>query len=232
MIKDKNFPSLEKEIGISFKDKNLLCQAFIHRSYLNEHPNFPLAHNERLEFLGDAVLELIVTEHLFKNFDLEEGVLTNLRASLVKGETLSKIAKKLKFLDYLYLSKGEAKNQGKAKEIILANAFEAFLGALYLDQGLSVVEKFLEKYLLCKAETIYKKNLHIDSKTRFQEYIQEKYKVTPIYKVLEEKGPDHRKIFKVGVFVNSLKWGEGRGFSKQKAEEKAAISGLKKIRKQ
>lgn len=226
-----DFSELEKRIGVKFKNKDLLIQAFVHRSYLNEHHNFPYSHNERLEFLGDAVLELIVTEYLFKNFNLDEGELTNLRAALVRGESLAALARELHFEKYLFLSKGERKNQGRAKEIILANAFEAFLGALYLDKGLEVVREFLEKYLLPRAKIIFQNNLHKDPKTTFQEYIQEKYKITPHYKVLEEKGPDHQKIFKVGVFVNAEKWGEGEGFSKQKAEERAAFEALQKIEK-
>jgi ribonuclease-3 len=224
------FLELEKKIGVNFKNKDLLIQAFVHRSYLNEHPHFQYSHNERFEFLGDAVLELIVTEYLFENFNVDEGELTNLRAALVRGESLASVARELRFEKYLFLSKGEQKNQGRAKEIILANAFEAFLGALYLDQGLEAVRIFLEKYLLPQAKVIFENNLHKDPKTTFQEYIQEKYKITPHYKVLEEKGPDHQKIFKVGVFVNSEKWAEGEGFSKQRAEEMAALRALEKIR--
>jgi ribonuclease-3 len=217
---------LAKKLGIKFKDIDLLKQALIHRSYLNEHPGFGLGHNERLEFLGDAVLELVVTEYLYKNYDNPEGEMTAWRASLVNTEMLSKIANKLGIGDYLMLSKGEAKDRGRGRQCILADTLEAVIGAIYLDQGYKAAQKFIEKNILNELPQIIEKGLYRDPKSRFQEEAQEKVGVTPVYKVLDEWGPDHAKEFEVGVFLENELVAKGHGFSKQEAEEEAAREAL------
>jgi len=217
-----NTSCIEKKIGIKFKDKDLLQQAFVHRSYLNENRGFKLDHNERLEFLGDACLELVVTEHLYNNYPNPEGELTNWRAALVRGTTISKVAKALGFEDYLLLSKGESKSTGKARELILANTFEAVLGAIYLDQGYNTVDKFLKKYLIPHLKEIIAKKLYYDAKSSFQEMVQEKTGITPIYKLEKEEGPDHAKTFVMGVYIEEKKIADGTGASKQSAEQEAA----------
>ncbi len=220
---DKNFEILENNIGVVFNNKDLLKQAVVHRSYLNENPGFPLDHNERLEFLGDAVLELVVTEFLFRNYDRPEGDLTNWRASLVKGEMLAKVAKKIDLEKFLYLSKGEEKDTNpKARRYILANALEALIGAMYLDQGYKVCQDFVNKFILVELPYILENKLYLDPKTRFQEAAQEKVGITPTYKVLEEKGPDHNKYFRVGVYLGKKCIAEGEGTSKQEAQMQAA----------
>lgn len=224
----KDFSQLEKKLKIKFKNKDLLKQAFVHRSYLNEKPKFPLPHNERLEFLGDAVLELIVTKHLYQKYPKKpEGELTNWRAALVNAQSLSKIARDLGFGEYLLLSRGEAKDTGKARQYILANTFEAFLGAFYLDQGLDKVRQFLKTHLIKELAKILKEGLWRDAKSGFQEEAQERTRVTPNYKVLKEWGPDHAKHFVLGVFLGNELVAEGEGSSKQEAEEKAAQAALK-----
>jgi len=225
----KNFLILEKKLGLEFKNRNFLIEAFCHRSYLNEHPDFPLPHNERLEFLGDAVLELIVTEYLYKKYpEKSEGELTNWRAALVNAKILGELAKELGFNDFLLLSKGEEKETGKARQYILANTFEALIGAIYLDQGFEVAKNFVEKNLIeRKLPEIIEKGLFKDPKTRFQEEAQERVKITPTYKVLEEWGPDHAKHFLVGVFLGDELVAKGEGSSKQEAEEEAAKNALK-----
>lgn len=223
---NKDLSKFEKKVGLKFKDKNLLQQVFVHRSYINEHPDFRLTHNERLEFLGDAVLELIVTEYLYKNYHNPEGELTNWRSSLVKGEMLSELAKKLYIDDYLYLSRGEQKSTGKARQLILANAFEALIGAIYLDQGYKKTKKFIERVLVVKLPNIIENKLYIDSKSLLQEIIQEKIGYTPAYKLLDESGPDHDKKFKVGVYINDQFYGSGVGSSKNEAQQDAARNAL------
>jgi ribonuclease-3 len=225
----KNFLILEKNLGLEFKNRDLLIEAFCHRSYLNEHPDFYLPHNERLEFLGDAVLELIVTEYLYKKYpEKNEGELTNWRAALVNAKILGELAKDLGFNDFLLLSKGEEKETGKARLYILANTFEALIGAIYLDQGYEVAKNFVEKNLIeKKLPEIIEKGLFKDPKTRFQEEAQERVKITPTYKVLEEWGPDHAKHFVVGVFLGNELIAKGEGSSKQEAEEEAAKNALK-----
>lgn len=218
---------IEKKIGVKFNDKSLIVQAFIHRSYLNENRRFK-EHNERLEFLGDAVLELIVTEYLYKNYLNPEGELTNWRSALVKTETISKAAKDLGFEDHLKLSRGEAKSVGRARQLILANSFEAVIGAIYLDGGFEPVSKFINQNLLVKLPTIIETKAYIDSKSRFQEIIQEKEGVTPVYKVLGEEGPDHAKIFTMGAYAGEKLLGKGTGASKQIAEQDAAKDALEK----
>ena len=224
----KDLSLLEKKLKVEFSDKSLLRNAFTHRSYLNENKDFDGKHNERLEFLGDAVLELVVTEYLYKNYpDKPEGELTTWRAALVNAKILSATAKELEFNDYLLLSKGEEKETGKARDYILANSFESFLGALYLDQGFKVCEKFIARHLSPKLPHILETKGFEDAKSRFQEMAQEKESTTPNYKTLEEWGPDHAKHFKIGVFLNTQLVAEGEGSSKQEAEEAAARNALK-----
>lgn len=218
-----NIDKLEQKLGIKFKNKDLLKEAFTHRSYLNErHPKWN-RHNERLEFLGDAVLEIAVTEFLYQRFpEKTEGELTALRSALINYQILSKIAVNLNLEPHLLLSKGEAREKGKARESILANLFEALIAAIYLEKGYSKVIDFLKKHLLIYLKEVIEKKLYQDAKSVFQEIAQEKFKITPVYKVLEEKGPDHKKEFKVGVYLEERLIAEGKGFSKQEAELKAA----------
>lgn len=201
-------------------------QVFVHRSYLNENPGFPLQHNERLEFLGDAVLELVVTEHLFKTYPNPEGELTNWRSALVKGEMLAVIALELNIGELLYLSKGEEKGGGKSRALILANTFEALIGGIYLDQGYDAAKDFVTRFLLGRLPEILEKGLHVDAKSRFQEMVQELQGITPTYKVLSETGPDHAKTFEVGVFIGTKLVGSGSGNSKQSAEQAAASAAV------
>lgn len=224
----KDFSTFEKKLGLKFKDKDLLTQAFVHRSYLNENPDFKLNHNERLEFLGDAVLELVVTEELYKQFpEKAEGELTNWRASLVNAKMLTSTAEELGFNEYLLLSRGETKEMGKARQYILANTFEALMGAIYLDSGYETADKFIKKYLMNKLSEIIETGAYKDAKSQFQEEAQDRLSITPAYKVIKEWGPDHQKQFIVGVFLGEEKAAEGEGSSKQEAEERAAKEGLK-----
>jgi len=228
----KDFSKLERVIGVKFKDIKLLVQSVVHRSYLNEHPRFELYHNERLEFLGDAVLEIIVTEYLFRNFpNTPEGDLTNWRASLVNSKMLSEVARDIKLENYLYLSRGEAKDKNsKARQYILANAVEALIGAIYLDQGVRAVKKFINAVIISKLDHILSNKLYLDPKSKFQEKAQELTKITPHYRVLKEIGPDHAKIFKVGLYLGNELVAQGQGASKQEAQIEAAKKGLKKKR--
>lgn len=222
-----DFSSLEKKLNINFKDKDLLQQAFIHRSYINENAGCKFSHNERLEFLGDAVLELVVTDHLYNKYPLNnEGELTAYRSALVNANIIGDIASDLLMNEYLLLSKGESKDIGKARSYILANTYEAFVGALYLDQGYKKAEKFIEDSLLIKLDEIVSKKLWRDSKSLIQEKAQEYLNITPSYKVLHESGPDHDKSFTVGVFLKDEKIAEGKGHSKQEAEQSAAKKAL------
>ncbi|MCK4592639.1 ribonuclease III [Candidatus Parcubacteria bacterium] len=222
----KDIASLEKKIGIKFKDKNLLRQSLVHRSYLNEHKDFELDHNERLEFLGDAVLELITTEFLYNNFSNPEGELTNFRAALVNRKMLAIISAEIGLEEYLLMSKGESKDTGRARQYIIANALEAVIGAIYLDQGYNKSKKFIENYFLCKMDDILSDKLYQDAKSKFQEEAQEKVGITPIYKVIKEWGPDHDKHFLIGIFLGEEKVAEGEGISKQAAQRNAAKKGL------
>jgi len=225
----KDLTALEKSIKIKFKNINQLRQALVHRSYLNENPNFELNHNERLEFLGDAVLELVVTKYLYSNYPNPEGELTNWRASLVNGNMLAEVAKKINLESNLYLSKGESKDvNGKARNYILANAFEALIGAIYLDQGLKTVTTFIENTLLTELPRILSNQLYLDPKSKFQELAQEKVKITPTYKVLKEYGPDHDKKFEIGVYLDKELIATSNGSSKQEGQTKAAEAALKK----
>jgi len=226
----QDFSKLEKKLKVEFKNKDLLVQAFAHRSYLNENPDFNLFHNERLEFLGDAIIEKIVTECLFLKYpDKMEGELTSWRAALVNAKMLSKVAQDIGFNDFLLLSQGEIKENGKARQYILANTFEAFIGSLYLDQGIGICEDFIKKHLLKELNTVLKERLFEDDKSNFQKIAQEKRSITPTYKVLDEDGPDHDKTFTVGVYLNKDLIAKGQGSSKQEAEEAAAKEALKKI---
>lgn len=221
---------LEAKIGIDFNNKDLLIQAFIHRSYLNENPSFRLDHNERLEFLGDAVLELAITDFLYKNYENPEGELTAWRAALVNTKMLSSIAlKDLELNDYLLLSKGEAKDVGKARQVILANTLEALIGAIYLDQGYDSVAKFISEFIIPKLPDIIKQRAYKDPKSSFQEIAQDKRGITPRYVVLEEWGLDHAKNFRMGVFLEDEMVGVGEGVSKQDAQQKAAQDALRKL---
>jgi ribonuclease-3 len=220
---------LEERLGHTFRDQSLLLQALTHRSYLNEHEDFPHDHNERLEFLGDAVLELVVTEYLYTHFPNPEGDLTNWRAALVNAKTLAGISRGLAFEEFLLLSKGESKDKdSKARMYILANAIEALIGAIYLDSGIKAAEKFINDHILSHLAKILELELYVDAKSKFQETAQEILGVTPTYKVMEEQGPDHQKEFTVGVFLDKELIAVGKGTSKQEAQIAAAEAGLEK----
>jgi ribonuclease-3 len=227
-IKAKKFPSLEKKLGIKFTRPELLVQAFVHRSYLNEHHNFPVGHNERMEFLGDAVLELVITEELFNDFLNPEGELTNWRSALVNAKILAGVAYEIGLEPYLLLSHGEEKDSStKARDAIMANLMEALIGAIYLDQGYEVSKKFITKWVWSKLDDILENALYTDAKSRFQEAAQEKVGLTPGYKVITESGPDHEKTFKIGVYLDKELVATGIGNSKQEAQTDAAEAGLK-----
>jgi ribonuclease-3 len=226
----KNFEEFTQKINVKFNNIELLKTALTHRSYLNEHKNIK-EHNERLEFLGDAVLELVVTEHLYQNFDNPEGDLTNWRSALVKTETISNISKDLNVEDYILMSKGETKSFGRSRQLILANAFEAIVGAIFLDQGLTQARKFIDKNLIVKLDQILKEKSYVDSKSLFQEMVQDEEGVTPTYEVIDETGPDHDKTFTIGVFAGDKMWGKGIGPSKQAGQQAAAINAIKKYQK-
>ena len=224
----KDISELEAKLETVFNNKDLLTQAVVHRSYLNEHPDFPLDHNERLEFLGDAVLELVVTEFLFRTYPNPEGELTNWRASLVNAKILSDITAELGVEEFLYLSRGEAKEKGsKARQYILANAFEAVVGAMYMDQGMEPCRAFINRVVLPRLPYILEHQLYVDPKSRFQEASQDQFGITPSYRVLDEKGPDHAKWFKVGIYLGDEMIAAGEGSSKQEAQVAAAEEGLK-----
>ena len=219
---------LEDKIGIKFKNEDLLKEALTHRSYLNEHPEWQLPHNERLEYLGDAVLELAITEELFKKFpEFPEGQMTVLRASLVNYQMLAKIAEEISLGKYILISRGEKADTSKAREVILANACESLIGAIYLDQGFGAAQGFAQEFILIHLPEIMKTKSYKDAKSELQEIVQEKLRVTPTYKVLEETGPAHQRIFTVGVFFGSDAVAEGQGASKQEAETEAAKVALK-----
>ena len=223
----KSVSDFAAQIGINFNQPKLLEQAFIHRSYLNEHRDYELEHNERLEFLGDAVLELVVTDYLFGKYpERSEGELTSFRAALVNTVTLSETADELKLNDYLLLSKGEARDNGRARQAILADTFEAVIGAIYLDQGYASARDFIARQLFGKTEEIVKKNLWQDPKSVFQEKAQENMSITPSYQVMKAVGPDHNKRFTIGLYLANELVAEGEGHSKQEAEQEAAQKGL------
>ena len=223
----KDFAKFEEIIGINFKNKDLLKQAFTHRSYLNEHKDSEIVHNERLEFLGDAVLELIVTEYLYhKYIDENEGDLTSYRAALVNADTMSSAAGKIKMNDFLLLSKGEAKDTGRARQIILANTIEALIGAIFLDQGYETAKYFISNNIFHLIDNIVAEKAWMDAKSNFQEAAQENENITPSYKTIKEEGPDHDKIFTVGVYLDKELVSVGTGKSKQEAEQVAAKTAL------
>jgi ribonuclease-3 len=228
----QDIAELEDKIGVDFKNKDLLKESLTHRSYLNETQSWPLPHNERLEFLGDAVLELIVTQHLFDEFPKEpEGKLTVYRAALVNYQMLAKIAEDLDLQNFIWMSKGERGDSAKAKEVILANAIEAVIGAIYLDQGYEVAERFVKNFVLNHLNEVLANKSYRDAKSELQEITQERMKITPIYRVLEESGPAHDKKFRMGVFLGEDLAGEGEGSSKQEAEVEAAKIALKSLNK-
>ena len=226
---EKKLSKLEKKLGIRFNNTNMLRQSLVHKSYINENPSFTLDHNERLEFLGDAVLELAVTEYLFKHYPrTPEGDMTNWRASLVNATMLALMADEFDLYQYLYLSKGEKKDQNpKAKQYILANAFEALIGSIYIDQGLDTAKEFIVNNIVSKLPNILKNKLYLDPKTRFQESAQEHEGITPTYRVLKEEGPDHEKTFTVGIYLDDNLIAKGKGLSKQEAQVEAALKGIK-----
>ncbi len=221
----------EKIIGVIFQNKELLKDALTHRSYVNEHKESK-THNERLEFLGDAVLELVVSDYLYNKYlDRPEGELTSFRSALVKTESLADTATTLNIGEYLLLSKGEEDTGGRTKNYLLANTFEAIIGAMYLDRGYDTCREFIYAHLLDKLKDIVKNRSDIDSKTKIQEMAQAKYKVTPVYEVVDEQGPDHEKEFTVVVKIDKKEIGRGKGSSKQRAEEDAATKGIEYIKK-
>ncbi len=215
-----------KKIGIKFKNLDLLKEALTHRSYLNENKKTGQRHNERLEFLGDAVLELIVTDFLFNNYKNSEGDLTSWRAALVNGMTLAEVSGEMGVGEYLLMSKGEAKDTGRARQYLLANAMEAIIGAIYLDQGYDIAKDFILKNIVIKIDEILEKKLYLDPKSYFQEKAQRHEKITPSYKVIKESGPDHDRVFTVGVYLENDLIAKGDGPSKQSAQRNAAQAGL------
>lgn len=221
------YEEIEKKIGVKFANKDLLKNAFTHRSYLNEHKDEEIENNERLEFLGDAVLELIISANLFHNYpDKAEGELTSIRAALVRTESIAEETKKLGLGEYLRMSKGEEESGGKDKTYLLANLYEAIIGAIYLEAGYEECRSFIDRTLLKKIKRIIREELFIDPKTRVQEIIQEKFKVTPTYEIIQEEGPDHDKSFTVEIRRGRKAIATGVGQSKQKAEEDAARNAI------
>ena len=219
---------LEQKIRIQFRNKDLLLTALTHRSYLNENTSWHFDHNERLEFLGDAVLELVVTEYLYLNYSNPEGEMTNWRAALVNSVMLAHVATKFDLNNYLLLSRGEAKDTGRARQYILANAVEAVIGAIYLDQGYEPSKDFIMRFVIDELPDILSGKSYRDAKSRFQEEAQERVGITPNYQVIEDWGPDHAKNFKVGVYLGNEQTGKGSGPSKQDAQQAAAFDALAK----
>lgn len=218
----------QDKLGVTFKDISLLVLAFTHRSYVNEHRKTVQEHNERLEFLGDAVLELVVTEFLYSNYEEAEGILTNWRSSLVRTESIGDAAKRSDFEPLLRLSRGEKRGSDRARAQILANTFEAVVGALYLDQGYEAAKNFIHSSLLPTFSDILESGSWMDAKSHLQEKAQAADGATPVYRVMEEEGPDHDKIFTVGVYVNDKLMGTGSGPSKQIGQQQAATEALQK----
>jgi ribonuclease-3 len=225
MSNPTSLTGLEQTIGVRFKDKDLLYQALTHRSAVRERAKN--GHNERLEFLGDAVLQLITTQYLYQLTDKSEGELTSWRSALVQGDHLYEIGKELKLGDFLFLSRGEEASGGRMKESTLANALEALIGAIYLDQGIEVAHLFIKTFILTHLKQLIAKGKHKDEKSRFQETAQEKTGITPNYETIDETGPDHKKQFTCAVYIGKEKIALGKGSTKQKAEQDAASEGLK-----
>ncbi len=221
----ERFAPLFKKIGFQIEDEKILTEAFTHRSVLNEKRG--LQHNERLEFLGDAVLELVTTDFLFHNYDSQEGILTNYRSALVKKETLARIGRGLELGELLHLSRGEEASGGREKDYLLANTLEALIGAIYLVNGLEQAREFIGKWILVELPAIIKSEAHVDAKSNFQEVAQAEFEVTPHYEVLSESGPDHDKTFVLGAFLEEVQVGEGTGGSKREAQMRAAEDALK-----
>jgi ribonuclease III len=217
---------LKERLGITIRQAALFQEALTHRSYLNEHKSYGYSHNERLEFLGDAVLELVVTENLFHNYENPEGELTSFRAALVNGDMLAKVGSDLGIQDFLLMSRGESKDTGRARGYLVANAMEAIIGALYLDQGYDAAKAFILEQVMSHLPEVFEQNLHTDAKSRFQELSQEKMSITPSYRVLREWGPDHDRNFIAGVYLGEEKIAEGEGASKQEAQREAAKQAL------
>lgn len=229
--KDAGAKDIEAKIGIAFANQNLLKKAFTHRSYLNEHKNFKGTSNERLEFLGDSVLSVIVSRYLFEKLpNSPEGELTQLRAALVRTETLAKIAQELNLGQHLLLSKGEEDTGGRTNSSILANTFEALIGAIYLDKGFKDIEDFLTRMILANWQTLAKSAVS-DNKSKLQEILQRKFHQSPVYKLISSWGPDHQKQFQIGVYLEDRLLGKGLGKNKQQAAQKAAENALLKITK-
>jgi len=227
-MKEKDFNEFEEKIGIKFNDQNFLKQAFTHRSFLNENKNFKSGHNERLEFLGDAVLELVTTDFLYTKYpEKNEGDLTSIRSALVNAQTCAEVAAEIKVNDFLLLSRGEAKDEGRARQYILTNALEAIIGSIYIDSGYEKARDFILKYITPKTEQIVAEELWVDAKSKFQEKAQDIESITPSYQTIKETGPDHDKKFTVGVFLGGQMVAEGEGESKQDAEQDAARKALK-----
>ena len=220
----------QDRLGIQFKDITLLERAFIHRSYLNEHPRLGLEHNERIEFLGDAVLELVVTDFLYRNYPNPEGDLTNWRSALVKTESLAAVAEKLQIAEYFKLSRGESKGNARSHSLISANAVEAIIGATYLDQGYEMAKKFISEHIISRLPEILETGTWMDPKSKFQELAQERFGLTPSYRVVDEAGPDHDKVFTIGVYVGDTLYGKGSGSSKQAGQQEAASAALAKLK--
>ncbi len=219
----------QAKLGLTFHDPHLLERAFIHRSYLNEHPKLGLEHNERLEFLGDAILELVVTDYLYRHYPNPEGDLTNWRSALVKTESLAAVAQALDIAQYFKLSRGEAKGNARSHALISANATEAMIGAIYLDQGYDAAKKFITDHIISRLPDILKDGTWLDPKSKFQEAAQDQFGLTPSYRVLEESGPDHDKTFTIGAYVGDKLFGQGTGSSKQAGQQVAAEAALHKI---
>jgi ribonuclease-3 len=228
-----SLPKLEKKLGITFTDKSLLRRALTHRSYLNENPDYPLSDNERLEFLGDAVLDFLTAKYLYNHFpEIAEGGLTSLRAALVKGETLARFAAALNLGPYLLLSRGEAESGGRERQAILCAAFEALTGAILLDQGLQAAQEFTLRCIEPEVKRILDEELYRDAKSTLQELAQGQLQITPIYRTVAERGPDHAKEFTVEVLIGDEAYGHGIGYSKQVAEQEAAKVALQKMRQE
>ncbi len=223
----QSLEKLERILGVVFVDKEHLLTAITHRSYLNEHREATHEHNERYEFLGDAVLELVITDFLFQKYpEKPEGELTAIRAALVNTVSIAEVSMNLGVNDYLLLSKGEERDTGRARQYILANTFESLIGALYLDQGYDAAKEFIGMNLFDRTEKIVQKRLWQDAKSRFQEVAQEQMSITPNYETLSQTGPDHDRVFTVGAFLGEEKVAEGKGRSKQEAEQDAALKAI------
>lgn len=229
-LQNKDLKQLFSELKLSVNNQSIFEIAFTHRSYLNETNNSALEHNERIEYLGDAVLELIISEYLFKKYpEKKEGELTSYRSATVKKPTLAQVARTLKLGEYLKMSNGEEVTGGRDKDYLLANSLEAFIGAIYLDSGYEKTKVFVLSKMEAVLSEIVEKRLDIDNKSKFQELSQSKFKITPSYRLISDSGPDHEKTFTMAVYVGAKKFGEGQGNTKQKAEEEAAKEGIKRF---